>query len=453
MAMVTDPVCGMRIDTADAVSTAQHEGTTYYFCSRACYDLFLADQGPYATGPATTDRLTEDQLVGRASTTPQRIALLVDLGILSPEQGTFDGGDVMTVRIIDQLESAGIEVEAVSQAMRSGHLSLGYMQSAGRVHPRSGLSFAEAAREIGVSLSVLQRLYLAVGLARPGAEESVRAEDMEALRGLSVFFEAGLEEDDVIRLARLWGDNIRRVAQYLSHYFHTTVEERYRRRGMGDNQAYGAALRHVALRVGRSGEDLLGWLFRRHSDIFLTEHQFEHVETALELAGVRTRPPKAMSAAVFADLTGFTELTEQAGDEVAAGVALSLAEVANETAAHHGGEVVKLLGDGVLLHVPDPGNAIRASLEIVERVEPLGLPPAHIGVQAGPMLYEEGDYFGRTVNVASRIAGQAGPGQVFVGETAAENADEDGFRLVEVGMFTLKGIAEEVRILEAVRLP
>jgi len=48
MAMVTDPVCGMRIDADDAVATAEHEGKTYYFCSQACHDAFVADPDSYA---------------------------------------------------------------------------------------------------------------------------------------------------------------------------------------------------------------------------------------------------------------------------------------------------------------------------------------------------------------------------------------------------------------------
>jgi len=70
----------------------------------------------------------------------------------------------------------------------------------------------------------------------------------------------------------------------------------------------------------------------------------------------------------------------------------------------------------VHFHFNDPSDAAMASLEIVDRVQPAGLPPAHIGVNAGPMIYDEGDYFGRTVNIAARIASQAGPDQVFVGE-------------------------------------
>ena len=56
MAMVTDPVCGMRIDADDAVATAEHEGKTYYFCSRACHDAFVAN--PASFGPDTESTWT-----------------------------------------------------------------------------------------------------------------------------------------------------------------------------------------------------------------------------------------------------------------------------------------------------------------------------------------------------------------------------------------------------------
>jgi adenylate cyclase len=132
-------------------------------------------------------------------------------------------------------------------------------------------------------------------------------------------------------------------------------------------------------------------------------------------------------------------------------VALRLAGVVSEVASEHRGQVVKMLGDGVHFHFRDPHDAIKASLTIVERAVPAGLPPAHVGVNAGPMIYDEGDYFGRTVNIAARIASQAGPGRVFVGEDVEAVVGQVGFRLSEVGRFDLKGIARPVRILEALR--
>jgi adenylate cyclase len=271
------------------------------------------------------------------------------------------------------------------------------------------------------------------------------------MRFIPILVGAGLSEGDVLRLARVWGDSARRVAQFQSHYLHHSIEEPFRQRGLRDNAAFEAALREVGVRSGRSGEDLLGWLYRRHSEVFETEHLFDHVETALEDAGVHRKEPRQVEGCVFADLSGYTRLTEESGDEEAARVSLKLAELVNEIASRHRGTVVKMLGDGVHFHFKDPQDGVVASLEIVERVQPAGLPPAHVGVNAGPMIYDEGDYFGRTVNIASRIASQAGSDRVFVGEDVLRHVTPSGFRLVEVGAFELKGIAKPLTLYEAIR--
>ncbi len=444
MAMVTDPVCGMRIDPDDAVATAEHDGTRYWFCSEGCREVFVAD-------PATdSDRLSEAELARRGGTTVDRVRELATLGVIERhEDGTYARRDVMRTRMVAHLRTMGIEADDLGRALGSGHLTLGYLESAGRQHPRAARTHAELGTEIGVPYETLQRIYVAFGLRRPEPDEPVREEDVSVLQSLGVMVDAGVSEADLLRMARVWGDSMRRIAQYLPHYFHTAVEETFRRRGLGDNQAYEVALRDVGMRIGRSGEDLLGWLFRRQSEVFMTSHQLDHVEAALDLAGVRRRPPRTPEAAVFADLSGYTRLTEEAGDEVAADTALAFAQLVSEVANRHGGSVVKLLGDGVLLHFADPADAVRASLELAERAPGAGLPPVHIGVNAGPMLYDQGDYFGRTVNVAARIAAHADAGQVYVGESMLEHVPEDGFTLQPVGEFELKGIAEPMMLYEA----
>jgi adenylate cyclase len=306
--------------------------------------------------------------------------------------------------------------------------------------------------DIGIDVEMLERTYVAFGLPAPARDEHVRAEDLEVLRMLPVLISVGVPEGEVLRLARVWGDAARKVAQYLTHYMHHAIEEQYRRRGLRDNEAFEAALAEVGLRAGHSGEDMLSWLFRRHSEAFMTEHQFEHVEMALEQAGVRLRPAKTVGAIVFADLTGYTRLTEEAGDEVAAAISVELAALVKEVAVHHDGEVVKMLGDGVCFHFRDPRDAVLASLEIVRSVGPRGLPPAHIGVNAGPVIYDEGDYFGRTVNIAARIASEAGPEEVLVGEAVLATGGSDGVSFEERGMADLKGIADPVPLYRAVAL-
>ena len=446
MAMVTDPVCGMRIDPDDAVATAEHEGQRYWFCSDVCRDVFVVDPEP------ASDRLGEAELARRSGTSVDRVRELTALGVIEPaEDGSFPRRDVMRTRMVAYLRQMGIEAADVGRALSSGHLTLAYLESAGRQHPRSTWTQAEISERIGLPVETLERIYVAFGLRRPDPDERVREEDVSVLTALGVMVAAGVSEADLLRMARVWGDSTRRIAQYLPHHFHAAVEDRFRQAGLGDNQAYEAAIREVGMRMGRSGEDLLGWLFRRHSEVFMTAHQLDHVETALEQAGVRRRPPRTPEAAVFADLSGYTRLTEESGDEVAADTALAFAQLVSEVATRHRGSIVKLLGDGVLLHFPDPGDAVRASLDLADRSPAAGLPPTHIGVNAGPMLYDQGDYFGRTVNVAARIASQAEAGRVYVGESLVEAVVPEGYTLREVGPFELKGIAEPMVLYEAIR--
>ena len=396
------------------------------------------------------NQLTEDEVAQRVGTTRERIRRLVELGILEPTEGTFTRADVLRARVVVGLEALGIEDDGVAAAVASGDLSLGYLEAEGRRPPRSDRTFVQVSDDTHIPFETLQRIFVAFGLSRPTPDEHVREEDLRLIQTLPVLFGAGVSEGDVLRMARVWGDSARRVAQFQSHYLHASIEEPFRQRGLRDNEAFEAAIREVGVRAGRSGEDLLGWLFRRHSETFQTEHLLEHIETALEQAGVRPKPAPGVEACVFADLTGYTNLTEKLGDSEAARVSLKLAELVNETGSRHRGHVVKMLGDGVHFHFRNPHDAVMASLEIVENSVPAGLPRAHIGVNAGPMIYDEGDYFGRTVNIAARIAAQAGPGRVLVGEDVARVVTPDGFRLVEVGPTDLKGISAPVMIFEAI---
>ena len=118
----------------------------------------------------------------------------------------------------------------------------------------------------------------------------------------------------------------------------------------------------------------------------------------------------------FLDLAGYTRLTEERGDRAAAALVSSLAHLVEQVSLPHGGQPVKWLGDGVMFHFKCPGRAVVAALEMVERAPQAGLPPAHVGLHAGPVVFQDGDYFGRTVNLAARIAGHAGPGQVLVSD-------------------------------------
>jgi adenylate cyclase len=153
----------------------------------------------------------------------------------------------------------------------------------------------------------------------------------------------------------------------------------------------------------------------------------------------------------FLDITGYTRLTQERGDAAAAQLAEELGGVVRQAAVHHGGRPVKWLGDGVMLHFPNPGSGVVAALDMVERIVGAGLPPAHVGLHAGPVIFQEGDYYGQTVNLASRIADYAQAGQVMVSQSVVDAADGSPVAFREVGPVELKGVQGAMPLFAAAR--
>ena len=108
--------------------------------------------------------------------------------------------------------------------------------------------------------------------------------------------------------------------------------------------------------------------------------------------------------------------------------------------------MVKWLGDGVMLHFRRAEDAVPAALDLLDAVAAAGLPPAHIGIQTGPVVFEGGDYFGRTVNLAARIAEHAIAGQVLVSDDVVETIDQERFSITAVGLVQLKGVSDPVNL-------
>ncbi|MGH3117855.1 MAG: adenylate/guanylate cyclase domain-containing protein, partial [Gaiellales bacterium] len=148
---------------------------------------------------------------------------------------------------------------------------------------------------------------------------------------------------------------------------------------------------------------------------------------------------------------GYTALAEERGDKAAAELASDLAGVVQDAARAHGGRPVKWLGDGVMFHFSDPAGAIRSGLDLVEQTEEAMSVPARIGINAGAVIVQEGDYFGRTVNVAARIADYARPHEVLVSEEARLSAGDSGVEFELVGDVPLKGVSRPVRLHRATR--
>ena len=126
---------------------------------------------------------------------------------------------------------------------------------------------------------------------------------------------------------------------------------------------------------------------------------------------------------LFADLVGFTALTEAEGDEHALQVAVTLQARVRTLLPTYRASEVKALGDALMLFGEDPANGIRLGLRIVSEVEAdATLPPIRVGIHWGPAVEREGDWYGRTVNVAARLCSAAGGGQVLVSDRTLEAA-------------------------------
>lgn len=153
---------------------------------------------------------------------------------------------------------------------------------------------------------------------------------------------------------------------------------------------------------------------------------------------------------VFVDLAGFTALTEAHGDEIAADVAQRLSGLAH-AALGSDDHLVKTIGDAVMLAAPDPWSGI----ELVRRIladcyQTPGCPLARAGLHHGPVVDRGHDLFGKTVNLAARVTGQANGGQVLATETVAERARAGGIQVDNLGFFTLRNISEPVELFELV---
>jgi adenylate cyclase len=396
--------------------------------------------------------LSASELADLAGVTEAEVDRLVGLGVLVARDGAgpFLAADAQKVRLATACEQAGLPTEGIAAAIRAGRLSFAFMDAAPfrRWAVRSARTYREVSQETGIPLDTLGSALESMGFARMAPDELIREDELEIVPLLQLGFASGLLDLAwTSRLGRAHAEGLRLIA--------TAWGEAYQARFEGPALASGADQRTAMELAARRSVDFLPLadpallaIYRRQQELVWTEGLIERIESELEAAGVLGRPGR-VPAMCFLDLVGYTRLTEQRGDAAAAALAASLAVLVGRSAREHGGVPVKWLGDGVMVHFRESAGAVRSALGMVAALPEAGLPPAHVGVAAGPVVVQGGDYFGRTVNLAARLAARAGPGQVLVSDRVAASAPPQGVRFVELGELPLKGIARPVRVLEA----
>jgi adenylate cyclase len=335
-----------------------------------------------------------------------------------------------------------------------GRLSFAFLEAAPyrRWAVRSGRTYRQVSQETGVPLELLGGFLEAMGFARMAPDELIREDELEVVPLLQLGHSTGiLDQYWANRAARGYAEGLRLIA--------SVEKDVWQARFMAPLLASGADQQTAQELASRLSGDLnvpslidrvLLAAYRRQQELAWIEQLVEDIEAALEATGVLGRPER-VPAMCFLDLVGYTRLTEEQGDQAAAELAGRLAVLVDRSSREHAGVPVKWLGDGVMVHFREPAGAVLAALQMVEAFPQTGLPPAHVGVAAGPVVVQGGDYFGRTVNLAARIAAYASASRVLVSEPVVQRAPPQGVTFVELGLVQLEGIAHPVRLLEARR--
>lgn len=293
------------------------------------------------------------------------------------------------------------------------------------------LTGAEVAHQAGVDIEQARRLWRALGFAPVRDDERVFARtDVAVLRAIRALLDQQSAEPDVLlQLTRVTGQSLARVAeaQVASSADRVTV----RSGGASDEAAFAAFADSITALVPQL-EPLLGYVWRRHL-----------LAALFRLAASRGNEPAAGSATVgFADLVGFTAISQQLTERELAAMVDRFEALAYEHILERGGRVVKMIGDEVMFTVDDASAAAELALALAAAYAgDDALPDVRVGLAVGPTLSWEGDLFGPTVNLASRLVNLARPGTVLVSDELGNQLhDRSRFALRQLRPLALKGI-------------
>jgi adenylate cyclase len=387
-------------------------------------------------------RLSADDVALRLNIAPDRVVQLAQRGAIEPgADGRFDPGDVHRVRLLLAFQDAGVPIDALLAASRAGTISLRYYD---QLHPPPGAmstrSYADFKASIPAGDPYLPQLFAAFGLAEPEPDGRLTVEDEQLVGDMLTTVVATGQPDLALRAMRMFGEGARRAADgALGVYGEAARRAEGDVRGLPVDDVFERLLRPWA-RLTQQSASLAAWLARHHLTRAIDEYSVTETESVLETAGLLPRAVDTPPAVAFIDLTGFTRLTEERGDEVAAAIAMRLGELASDAVRAGGGRVVKLLGDGVLVRFDHASAAAGTALDLLSLLPAADLPTGHAGVASGPLIARDGDVFGRTVNLAARVSDVAPDGHLYAPEAVASMLDPDRFSFKLAGSAVLPGI-------------
>jgi len=341
------------------------------------------------------------------------------------------------LRLLSELSEQGVEPEELRRAVAEQRLALLPVE---RVLAGEGERYtaAEASERVGIELELLQRVWRALGLALADDDrEAIYTDrDIEGAKRVKALLDAGIPEEGVLEVARLLGMTMSQLAAANRQL----IADAFMREG---DTEYDAASRFAAAAEAFMPliAETLPYVLRLH-----LREQIRHDAFALaDLSAGRLEAADDV-AVCFADLVGFTQLGETLEPEGLGAVTGRLAELA-AGAVEPPVRLVKMIGDAVMLAGPDPAAVVDSALRLVETASEQGeeFPMLRAGVAWGRALPRAGDWYGRPVNLASRVTGIARPGSLLA-DGGIHDRLEDEYDWSFAGERRLKGIDGKVKL-------
>jgi len=369
---------------------------------------------------------------------PATLRRWVAEGIVPLRDGEWTPAALAQARLVARLRARGHSLEQVRVAAKQGRLAFGYLED---LFPEAEVEYglADAARETGLEPELIRRIWSAAGFSAESLEH-LGEDDLQLLQRLGAVLDAGLPLVAFLQLVRVYGQALAQIADAEVKLFHLYVHEPMIRDG--------APVLDIAEELSDLASELLplagpimDFVHQRTLQHFLAQDVVGHLELVAddaELGRVRV-------AIAFADLAGYTRLTEEVGEEEALEVVERFVDVVGETLPDTA-RVIKTIGDEVMVVGTDAAALADWAVGLVALSTERPLP--RIGVHVGSALYRDGDYYGRAVNLAARVGARATGGEVLV---TREVRDAAGKNLLfqPIGEVKLKGFGEATELFLA----
>jgi adenylate cyclase len=382
------------------------------------------------------------EVAARADVSAATVRRWIKEGLVPQYEGAWTPPAVAQVRIVGRLRERGHTLEQIRRANESGQLA-GYVQ--GMFAPPEGrYTLAQAAREANLDVGLVERIYMALGLSALSLD-ALGEEDLDLLRYLSAMIEAGLPETVFLQLARVYGQTLAQIADAEVRLIHLYVHEPMMREGVPGVQM-AEAMEGLAGELLPFAAPMMRYLHGRFLGHFIEQDVIGHMEA--ELVGSAPEEGRMRVVIAFADLAGYTRLTEERGDEEAVGVVERFVEAVQHSLPIDA-RVIKTLGDEVMIVGADVVALAQWAVDFQRELGP-DAPAPRIGIHSGEAIYRDGDYYGRDVNQAARVVARAAGGEVLVTRPVVDSASGiGGLRFELIGEIGLKGFSEPIELFDA----